>query len=86
MTSYLSRCYTIKGSFFPTLSHVHVVKQDLEGIHHHLVGGGGGGGEGIRRKGVVGIIFVGGGGGGGGGVLTIINCLYVEYEINNSLL
>ena len=36
--------------FFSTLSHVHVVKQDIEGIHRHLVREGGGG---IGRKGVV---------------------------------
>ena len=48
---------------FPTLSHVHVVKQDIEGIHRHLVllfflrGGGGGG---LGGKVLFGIIFVGG--------------------------
>ena len=48
--------------FFPTLFPVHVVKQDIEGIHRHLVWGGGGGGgeEGLGEKVLFGIIFVGG--------------------------
>ena len=46
---------------FPTLSHIHVVKQDIVGIHRHLVcvfffGGGGG----LGGKVLFGIIFVGG--------------------------
>ena len=39
---------------FLTLSHVHVVKHDTEGIHRHLVWGGLGG------RVLFGIIFVGG--------------------------
>ena len=47
--------------FFPTLSPVHVVKQDIEGIHRHLVW------RGIGRKGVWNYIRR------GFGVLTIID-------------
>ena len=71
---------TITGSFFPTLSHVHVVKQDIEGIHRHLVWGE------MGEKVLFGIIFVGGGGGGGFEVLTVIDWLFVCRVWNKQLL